>query len=116
MGKTKPRWSVALLALAGAGVVVGLWPGRVWHDLWPPDASAVGPNLVASLIQAGLVLIVMALVWPPFRHAIHRFLDRKLEAVQAEIHEKLEHNKALMEHLIHHSPKVPPYEPPSEGA
>lgn len=66
-------------------VVVFFWHGRLSGDFWPPDRSLVGPNLVASFILYSLGIIVAALLWPPTRRRMHRFVDRKL----APIHEHL---------------------------
>lgn len=56
----------------------------VWHrfltDFWPPDASTVGPNLVASgVCTAGLYVFHLR----KQMKALHEKLDRHGEAIDA---------------------------------
>ena len=100
-----PLWrkllGVALLAAAVVGIVFG-WH-RVLSDAWPPDRSFVGPNLVASVVQWAIIFLVAALIWPPTRRRMHRFVDKKL----AKVHEKIDanhleaqlHRKRVAQHL-----------------
>jgi hypothetical protein len=54
-------WLVALLAVAGAGVLVGLW--LVLHHPWPP--ARVGPVVNGVAIGAALVLALLLFApWP----------------------------------------------------
>ena len=78
-----------LLALGTIGAVLAaavIWRSRLAADFWPLDASRVGPNLVASLIQAALVFIAAVLVWPPARRRLERYVKTHADAV----HEKLD--------------------------
>jgi hypothetical protein len=80
---------VAVLVL----VIIILWHGRFSADFYPPDAARVAPNLVASLIQWAFILLVAAFIWPPTRHAIHRFVDNKLAPVHAHLNVIREHHE-----------------------
>jgi hypothetical protein len=124
--KPVPLWQ----KIAGAvfvvvwAIIVILWHDRALDDFYPLDASRVAPNLVASFILFSLGTIAGAVLWPPTRHAIHRFADRKL----APVHEHLaviraHHEEAAArqkhiirqnEHIITHTkgiPDLPPLEP-----
>lgn len=73
----------AVLALI-ACLFVFHWLGmRLYHDFFPPDASAVGPNLVASVVQWVAIALVMAVVYPPFRKWVEGELDH--------IHQRIDH-------------------------
>lgn len=67
----------------------------LWHviylDFWPPDASRVGPNLVASAVLAVLAAPKVVKEWR--KHIAHR----------DAMHKKLDH-------IIFHSPDIPPLE------
>lgn len=114
-----PRWQklVALTVAAGIAVVVGVWHGRLAADFWPPDASRIAPNIIASIIQWAVILLVLALVWPPTRRRIHQFADRKLATVHDHLtairahheahHEALEEIHRTLAHIIRHSPDIP---------
>lgn len=81
------RWQklTALATLAFLVAATIIWRHRVAADFWPPDASRIGPNLIASLIQAAVVLVLVVLLWPPARRAIHRYI--------------VSHTAALHDHL-----------------
>ena len=71
----------------------------VWHhlyqDFWPLDASRVGPNIVASIVQFAVVGLVMYALWPRFRKAIDRWLHGHLSSHFQDLHAKLDaHHKA----------------------
>jgi len=88
-----PRWQKIVasgLAVATA-TTVGFGWSRIGPDLWPPDRSFVGPNLVAAAVQWAVLFVIAVLVWPPTRRRIHRFADRKL----GEIHTRLDAHEAL---------------------
>ena len=94
------RWRVllALAVLAGFALAIVVFRSRLGTDFWPIDRSPVGPNIVASVIVWGSVLILGVLVYPPIRRRLERateqFADRKLEAVHQrfdELHAR--HNK-----------------------
>ncbi len=89
------RRYAALAAVAILAILAILFRDRIGPDLWPPDRSFVGPNLVAAVIQSAVVLGVVVLLYPPWRRAVHRFLDAKIGGV----HEKLD--RALGHHEEH---------------
>ena len=86
------RWkqylALVLLALLASWMIFD-W-ARFKGDFWPPDRSFVGPNLLASLVQAGFLLIVLALIYPPTRH----WLERAIESHARELKEHVEADNA----------------------
>lgn len=101
--KPIPRWqklTALVYAIAWIVVIVLTW-GRLGADLWPPDRSTLGPNFVASIVQATIIVIFAALLWPPFRkrlehlagHAIHQ--SRLLEELHFLHHEGAEHPRVV---------------------
>jgi hypothetical protein len=87
MSDQDPRWHrwVAVGCAAAAVVAVIVFHDRIGADFWPPDSSRVGPNLVAAVVQAMIVTVVLALLYPPFRRAIHRFFDHKLDGIHSKL-------------------------------
>jgi F0F1-type ATP synthase membrane subunit b/b' len=69
------------------------------------------------VVQWAIILIVAALVWPPTRRRIHRFVDRKAESIHTKLdalHNRHdEHDASLKElhrkldHVIKHHPDIP---------
>ena len=123
--KGSARRGIAISGLIAAAIILGLviialasdWMGsRLSADFWPLDASRVGPNLVASVVQWALVVLVASVVYPPLRHWIegrfselHSKLDdhlAKATAERSELHRKLDH-------IIKHHPDIPDL-PPKE--
>jgi hypothetical protein len=121
-----PRWqkiaAVGVYVLLVAASVV--FHSRLTADMWPPDASRIAPNLVASVLQAAIVFPFLVLLWPPTRRRLHRFADLKLRSVhdkldarhaEARAHEEwtvcaihaLHHGEPLPDHP-HFSPRQPP--------
>ena len=117
--------AVVLLVGAAAGIVFG------WHrflsDAYPPDRSYVGPNLVASLVQTIVVVIVLTLLWPPTRRRIHRFVTRHTAPLHAHFtaakEQRERHHAEQMaahaehtHHLqrIHHHLGIAPYDPATQ--
>ena len=100
---TKSKVYVALVILVLVFGSAVLWHNRLSSDFWPLDASRVGPNLVASLIQGALVFLAAVLLYPPFRKA----MEHIAEQANAELHEKIERNAKLLKHVIKHSPDIP---------
>jgi hypothetical protein len=80
--------------------------GRVRADFWPLDSSRVGPNLVASVVQWAIILVVVVLLWPPTRRRIHQFTDKKLR----DLHEAEKRDRQLLhkklDHIIKESPDI----------
>lgn len=101
MNDKDPRWQrlAALLVIIGLAAAAYVFRDRLSADFLPLDSSRIGPNLLASLIQAALVTVVLALLYPPFRRAVHRFVDRKTDAVHARLDELHERHDAHGEHL-----------------
>ena len=90
------KWSAVTVAV-GLFVVIFIWPSRVLADFWPID-QGVGANLLASLVQYAVILVVLALLWPPTRRGLHGMVDAKL----APIHEHLTVLRQHHEHAEHH--------------
>ena len=89
--KNWKAWVALVLLIALVLFIVFDW-GRFLSDFWPIDKSSVGPNLLASVVQAALVLGVVALIYPPIRHWIE---------------EHLEHLHTKIDHVILHSSEIP---------
>jgi hypothetical protein len=92
------KWG-GILALVLVIVALIAFHDRISPDFWPLDASRVGPNLVASVVQWALIALVAYLVYPPIR--------RKIDAELEKAHRKLDHNAALLRHVIKHHPDIP---------
>ena len=70
------------------------WPGPFgWFARECPG------NIVAGFAQGAIAAVVAMLLWPPTRHAIHRFVDEKLKPVHEHFARQSEHNKWMAEHL-----------------
>lgn len=97
-----PAWQKLSAIVAGLLLIAALviWRNRLSTDFWPIDRSSVGPNLLASLIQAAVVLVVAALIWPPTRRRIHRYISGHL----APIHARLE--TIEQKHDAHHAESI----------
>jgi hypothetical protein len=90
-GDKAPRWQkigAGTIAVV-TGVCVLVWHARLGADFIPLDASRVGPNLIASLIQWAVLFIVAVLVWPPTRHRI----EAEVRRVHAKLDRQAEHNE-----------------------
>jgi len=112
-----PSYQKRIALVVGIAAVVGIAVGwsRFVADFWPPDRSFVGPNLVASVVQWAIVLIVAALLWPPTRRRIHAFVDKKAAALhEAECKDREELHRKLDHLIAHTAPPLPPKE--SSGA
>jgi len=91
------------------------WVHHLWFVWVWPSLKGNGPEDVIATIG---VAVLTALVWPPARRAVHRFVDRKLDTVKAhmaghhsaaaaelaELHRKLDH-------VIRHHPDIPDLPP-----
>jgi hypothetical protein len=117
-----PLWQKlgALVLLVAVVLFVALDWSRFLADFWPVDHSNVGPNLVASVVQWALILIVAALLWPPTRRRIHRFVDRKADSIKQHargLHDEAAADRAELlrhvQHVIKHHPTIPDL-PPKE--
>jgi hypothetical protein len=97
----KKWYGLVALVLVIAGIV--LWHGRLAADFWPFDASRVGPNLVASVVQWAIIALIAYLVYPPVR----KWIDAETAKGRAELHQKLDRNAKLLQHVIRHHPDIP---------
>jgi len=114
------RWMAGGLLVAAVLWVIFDWP-RFVSDFYPPDKSSVGPNLLASLVQAVFILIVLALIYPPTRHWIERAIEShahelkshvkeemaEVHAKMADLHDCLDRVDARVVHVIAHSDHIP---------
>jgi len=121
--------SAFIMLLALLYFMIFHW-GRFLADFWPFDASRVGPNLVASVVQYALLAILFVLLYPPARRAVERFALRHakdikdhVSAEHKRLHDKLahhevmaKHNADLLNHIIKHSPDIPDFPHPLEQA
>jgi len=102
---------VLLIALIVASIASSWLAQRLAQDFWPIDASRVGPNLVASMVQWAVLAVVAVAVYPPLRHwveglfhSLHDKMDMHHAEGKAErfsLHDKLDH-------IIEHHPDLPP--------
>jgi hypothetical protein len=95
--KPIPRWQKigAGIIVAAAALCIALWHSRLGADFVPLDASRIGPNLIASLIQWAVLFIVAVLVWPPTRQRIGAELDR----IHGKLDRQAEHNEWMARHI-----------------
>lgn len=97
--KPIPLWQklTALGLFVLTVVLLVVFHGRLGGDFWPIDRSFVGPNLLASIIQAGVLFILAVLFYPPLRKRIlrscHRFADEKLAPIHQHLWEAKEHRR-----------------------
>ena len=101
---------LAVVMLAALVYFVAFHTHRFLHDFWPLDASAIAPNIVASMVQYALLLILAALLYPPIRRAVDRYVRRHVDELKD--HVTTEHRKVhdKLNHIIDHHPDIPPYE------
>lgn len=76
---------------------------RFLSDFWPIDKSTVGPNLFASLIQYALILITIALLYPPLRKAAERWAERHVQSIKDHVSDE---NKKIHVRLDKHEDMV----------
>lgn len=100
-------WTAVGLLIALVMIMV-FWHARMAADFWPIDASRVGPNLVASVIQWALILIAASLLYPPIRRAIDKWVKNHLKSANQELHNKIDH-------IIKHHPNIPEYKSKGES-
>ena len=101
--------SVALLVVAAiVSSIVSDWVRvRMQSDFWPLDHSFVGPNLVAAVVQWAIVLLIMAVFYPPMRRAFEASVERHkkqlmdhVSGIAAQLHDHLDANhKDLKAHV-----------------
>ena len=101
--KSIPSWQkwLAVTVAVGLFVVIFIWPSRVLADFWPID-QGVAANVLASLVQYAIILVVLALLWPPTRRRFHGMVDAKL----TPIHEHLTVLRQHHEHAERHRDKT----------
>lgn len=122
-----------VLATIAAGLVIAdvlaafvfpWWRHRMVADFWPLDTSRIAPKIVATLVQAVIGMIFIAVFWPPLRRSISRLLEEGGHRANAELHRKLAEVHARLDdvmthhgevhskldHIIRHHPDVPDYD------
>lgn len=101
-------WKPILALVLAAALIyfAAFHTDRFLADFWPLDNSRVGPNLAAAIVQYALLLILVALLYPPFRRAVERFAQRHVADLKAhitsehaKIHERIDHTHARLEAL-----------------
>lgn len=89
------RLRVLVLIVLVAVLVALAFRARLSSDFWPLDSSRVGPNLLASVVQWVIVLVVMSFLYPPLRDWIKSEFGR--------VHDKLDgHHKDMMDQAERH--------------
>ncbi|MGH9021018.1 MAG: hypothetical protein ACRDV0_08390 [Acidimicrobiales bacterium] len=126
----------AQLALAGVAVALVVadvvaafifpwWRARMVADFWPLDTSRIAPKIIATLVQAVIAIIFVAVFWPPLRRRISALLEESghranedMHRRLAEVHERMNHLMshhgdlhAKLDHIIRHHPDVPDFDP-----
>jgi uncharacterized membrane protein len=76
---------VAVAGLLGAIYFVAFHTSRFIHDFWPLDASAIAPNVVASVVQYILLGIAAYLLYPPIKRAVDAYTRRHLDELKAHV-------------------------------
>jgi uncharacterized membrane-anchored protein YitT (DUF2179 family) len=113
--------SVLLIIAVIVGAFISRWFAlRLQSDFWPIDKATVAPNILASIIQAVVVVTIMAIFYPPFRKALDRAATKHKDDLKAHItnelasvHERHDEVERMLNHVITHSKDIPPL-PPKE--
>jgi uncharacterized membrane-anchored protein YitT (DUF2179 family) len=102
--------SVLLLVATVLSAFISHWFAlRLQSDFWPVDKSTVGPNILASAIQAIIVVTVMALCYPPFRKALDKAATKHKNEIKQHLTDELSEVHAKMDHIIKNHPNIPDY-------
>ena len=112
--RLKRRLYAAILSgvVTAALVIVLFQPwsrSRFTQDFWPPDRSFVGPNLVASVVQAIAVAFVVYALYPPIRKRIEASLERHKAEMMSHVSAETAKLHAMLSHIIKHHPDIPDY-------
>ena len=96
------RWQIVVAALCvvalGVATVFDAWlRSRLVSDFWPIDKASVAPNILASVVQFVLMVLLLGAFYPPFRHWLEQEFKDARE--QRESHHKT-HIDLLKQH--HH--------------
>lgn len=107
----------ALIAVAAWVYFIAFHWSRFLADFWPLDASRIAPNVVASIVQWTVIIVFAALLWPPTRKALHRYitghvadLKSHITSENAKIHDRIDHTHARIDAIHEHlgiTPKGP---------
>jgi hypothetical protein len=82
--------------------------------LWPANGSGGIPgDVVGSFVWALIVFIVAAIFWPPLRKAIERLFHRIFSS--HPVHDEIAALHKKLDHVILHSPDIPPLPPKGES-
>lgn len=105
---------IAVCAVIAAAVVVSAlvshWFAlRLEADFWPIDASRVAPNILASAVQAVVVVLVLAVVYKPLKRRIEASLQRHKNDLMSHAHDLHKELLARVNHIIRHHPDIPEY-------
>jgi hypothetical protein len=111
-----PKWQrvTALVVLIVSVAALVIFRDRLTADFWPPDRSFIGPNIVASIVQWSVVVMVAALLWPPTRRRIQGFVTGHLKPLHdnhAELLAEHAEMKRMLHHIIKHHPEIPDLPP-----
>lgn len=87
-----PLWTKLVATTVGILLIVAIivFRHRIGADFWPLDSSRVGPNIVASILTWAAIFTATALLYPPWRRRLHRFIDKKFIHHLQPVHEKLD--------------------------
>ncbi len=94
---------VALILLVVVAAIASHWFAlRLQSDFWPLDKSTVAPNILASIIQAVLVVAGMAIFYPPLRKALDRAAAKHKNEIKAHISAELGAVHAKIDRIHQH--------------
>jgi hypothetical protein len=110
------HWKALLALIMLSALIIFMvfdW-SRFLADFWPIDHSNVGPNLVASVVQYAIILIILALLYPPFRRAVEKFAKEHVKDIKEHISAEHDIFHEKLDHIIKHSNDIPEFVPSKE--
>jgi hypothetical protein len=81
--------------------LTSLWDNTIW-----PSLLGNGPEDFISLVIVG---VLGALIWPPTRRRIEVFAKRHVTEIKAHVTAEHAAVHAKLDHVIKHSPDIPPF-------
>lgn len=95
MNEERWRRLVAVVLVLVVLVVGFIFRRRIGADFWPLDSSRIGPNLVASAVEATIVTCVV--LYSPVRRRMHAFIDHRLRGLHDRLDTLEEHHNRHIE-------------------
>jgi len=107
------HWKALLALILLAGLIIFMvvdWT-RFVSDFWPIDKSTVGPNLLASVVQYAIILIIVALLYPPIRDRVKRYIEHHVDSIKEHASAEVDVVHETLAHIIKHSKDIPDFTP-----